>query len=1070
MDNNPSLGMFKSFNDNTCQKQSFDIKNETKINNFESFQKDKINNIEKNPELKNVLKIDKQCEIRNHIIENNILEDKPVNNNKFAEDYQSMNSNNFHKKSNSKNLNFNSLPNNIGNEFQDLKNENFFNINNMNKTNSEFKDNQKNKMCPNFHNNLLWDGEKRECQECEKNSYGFYCNIDSYFICFKCYDYSILKTCPHSHELRWVSNKKCFNCCEYNFCLFCEIDNYSVCYKCYSYDFRQILCPNKHEFKFYNFKSCFLCKKKNKCLGCEKDDFYLCLCNMNTNELEVPINLESCSVFRNIPKFQFKTALCILGHKLIWKKLENICYRCENKNQIGMFCEKCELYSHCINCYDFKYPVIDCPNNHGSQFFKWISEKKECMRCNKSHTGYFCTKCEYFICRKNCVNSINYQFSGREHHQDINSQKINGKFFLDRLDLSNNNFVDDDKTSFIDYSIRDLKIEENNQSINSLKKNSLQKSEIEIKNQENNNKSVKSDKLIFFDKDLKCSDIDSKNKSSIQPSNAYYYSSSSNPLYLTNQNNNFNQITNISNTESIFQNANLHSSTVDKFVYHNYQNQFYNNNNTYNKNSSYYISNNTPFYSKTNFIGQTNYFQPNNFTYKNIESDMKINYPSNAQSSVNNNMILYNNKIISSSDLSYKNDNKILESKDKNELNNIKITNICYKYSNNEYQTGQNETMFKPDSNFKTSVYTNSDSYYNNIKSNLNTSFSNSIDNNSIKSIRILDEKYIATTTNDSNIEIWNYLNGMFYKKIILEKNHDFNNMMYDSMYLLNEFFLLILNLNGVIFLYDIRKDTKPEILNMNIGYCYSLLKITEDYFIIGLDSKLGSFYLKSPYQTKYFSHQNMSGKVFYLEKHQSKLKSTFVSCDQKSIKLWDQIEICLLKEILYPQTNLFYNLKPEQKCLLSFDKILTVSKISENSFIIFNKVLNSLSQINLETGDCKTDSKTFENKFTTDNINRKKIISTDKYGNLITYTNGIATLWEFNIDKIQNNQKNQNNNNFNTSYYSSYDTMNQNSFIKKIEELNLGEKDITNLKCLSSCSFVTMNNNFKIAFWDFKK
>lgn len=156
----------------------------------------------------------------------------------------------------------------------------------------------------------------------------------------------------------------------------------------------------------------------------------------------------------------------------------------------------------------------------------------------------------------------------------------------------------------------------------------------------------------------------------------------------------------------------------------------------------------------------------------------------------------------------------------------------------------------------------------------------------------------------------------------------------------------------------------------------------------------------------------------------------------------------------------------------MSFDKILTILKISENNLIIYNQVLHSLSKINLETGDCKTDCKTFENKNTTDNSIRTKLISTDKYGNLITYTNGIATLWEFEFDKTQNVQNYQKspNNNITSPYFTSLETMNQNSFIKKIEELNLGVKDISTLKCISSGSFVTMNTNFKIAFWDFKK
>jgi len=411
--------------------------------------------IEENNEIKNKIAYDynKNIDIRKSLILN-------IKNNPQIED----SSNNRNK------LIMNNYPNEINsiNYFISLSKNKELNMNNKKKV-----------LCPNLHEDLQWSGEKKECQECENINYGFLCTVDSYFICFRCYEYTISKECPHSHELKWIGNKKCFNCCEVNFCMHCEKDNYSVCYKCYNYDFKQTFCPNKHEYKYYNFKSCFLCKKKNKCLGCEKDDFYLCLCNMNKNDNDTPNDLYDCSIFRTLPKYQFKSHNCILGHNLIWKKIENSCYRCENTSQIGLFCQICEFYSHCIECFEFKFPILDCPNNHGSQCYKWVSDKKDCLRCKKHHTGYYCSKCEYFLCRKNCVNTIIKKFTGKDR-PNIDEQNIKNELVLERLNPNQNLFSEDDKNSFMDCSIRDIKLEDLNQSTNSINIHLIRKPDLDF--------------------------------------------------------------------------------------------------------------------------------------------------------------------------------------------------------------------------------------------------------------------------------------------------------------------------------------------------------------------------------------------------------------------------------------------------------------------------------------------------------------------------------------------------------------------------------------------------------------
>jgi len=908
------------------------------------------------------------------------------------------------------------------NNINDLNNLNFFlNFNNMDATSNE---NNKNFLCPNLHGNLLWSGEKKECQECENFNYGFYCSIDFYFVCFKCYDYSILKTCPHNHELKWVSNKKCFNCSEFNFCLHCDVDNYSVCYKCYNYDFSQTVCPNKHEFKYFNFKSCFLCKKKNKCLGCEKDEFYLCLCNMNKNASENENNFDSCSVFKTVPQFQFQTNKCILGHDLIWKKMDSSCFKCETTSHIGLFCEVCAYYSHCIECDDFKFSILDCPNSHGNQSYKWISEKKECLRCKKTHTGYFCTKCEYFICRKNCVNSLIRKFTGKDRPA-INTQNLQKELMLDRLNSENAIFIDDDKNSFIDCSLRDIRIDDLNQSMNSLNLISARRHDNYTKD---SNRQLKENQSFIKEHEINNVFMESQNPRLNQGSN--FASKPQITNFMIEDNKNINNIfTSGANYLNLLKGESMLNSV----------------NKIYETNKNSYLSSGQ-FAAGLNQASTTLSFTKNN-TADNQPPRLEYN---NYQS--------YNPNINNANNFSYR---------PNPQFNNLEINKI-YNNSNTDgkkYLTNSEHGTNDIVSSGNPRVQTNFYSLNNNILYSPNSKY---LYKDFIQKVRVLDEKYVAISTQDFNVAIWNYLNGIFYKNIKIEAEY-YKEIIFDSMIIVNEFYLLILYSNGHLSLHDIKNDGKAEIFKLEIGPSYSLLRISENYFVLGLDSKMVCWCFRSATIDMIIQYSKMAGKIFYLEKLNMKSNNLrILSCDEKSIKLWNQNDFSFIKEIEYPQSNLFYNLSFEQKNMLSFDKILTILKVTDDKAIIFNQTLSTISLLDLETSEYINDSKTFEKRQVDHGSASKRIFSTDMFGNLVSFVDGIAILWE--LDFNQSSSKPVKNNNLNSSYYSNYESLYGKVFLKKIEEINLNSKEIYDLKLLHSISFVTIDNESKVNFWDFHK
>ncbi len=891
--------------------------------------------------------------------------------------------------------------------------------------------------CPNFHNNLLWSGEKKECHECDDLNFGFYCNIDSYFICYKCFEFTITTNCPHDHQLKWIADKLCFNCSEFNFCMFCEKDNYSVCYKCYNYDFIQTVCPNKHEFKYFNLKSCFLCKNKNKCLGCEEDDFYLCLCNINNYSEHQIIYKEICSVFRNVEKFNFNSKKCILGHNLTWKKAENTCFKCDAISKYALFCESCEFYSHCIECYEFKFTVLDCPNNHGYQYYKWVSDKKECARCKTSHTGYFCSKCEYFICRKNCVNSIIKKYAGKDK-SEIDTKNIKNEIILERLDTNINNrlMTEEEKTSFIDASIRDFKTDEFNQTINS-------NINLEI-NFFNNKNLVKGESLKRVENEAKLN-----------------FNEESKNLVGNFENGNEKFITNSNDYFSLSENK-LYNYSSDMFI------------NNFNKNP---IEEN--IYSSL-FNDYTNVLK------ENIDSSMKdsitrqmIDFTGNKDFLDNNYNSQVNNLIHSTSNFNINH----------NEFDSRLLKNPAYKVLNTNIKTSSNEILDNINNNTNfLDVYKNysENSKLNEIKNNNNIMFDsvNPILNDThtsfelknmsnIQKIKLLNEKYLAATTKEGYLAIWNIPNETLYKSInLLNYSINIKDIIFESMIIINEFNLLVLNSNGILYIIDIRFDIEPQKIYLSTLLCYSFIRIVDNYFALGLDSKISIWLFKSPTFENTIQNHNISGKVFYMEKFNLKKNSLcLLTCDEKSIKLWNYPEFSLIREIEYPHSTLMNTLNSNQKNLISFDKIFNINKISDEKVIIYNQTLSTISLIDLEIGECRIDSKSFNTNFSDfSSTNSKTIISTNIFGNLVSFYNGIATLWKLNDDQILINLKSLNESKSISSNFSSYESEYGRVFLKKVDEVNLGNQEIFDLKYLHSNSFITINNDYKISFCVFKK
>lgn len=996
------------------------------------------------------------------------------------------------------------IPNkNVNNNFNisNQKNDADFNNNILNQIMSQDKENVNilNFFCPNFHNNLLWSGEMRECQECESFNYGFYCDIDSYFVCFKCVDYKIQKNCPHNHELKWVANKKCFNCSEYNFCMFCEKENYSVCYRCYNYDFKQTTCPNKHDFKYFNFKSCFLCKKKNKCLGCEKDDFYLCLCNISkdlNNNLNVNNSIQEtisqsnlCSVFRFVSRFQFKKQYCILGHPMVWRRSQNVCFRCEETNQMGLFCEQCDTYSHCVDCYEFKYPIIDCPNNHGSKHYKWISEKKECLRCRKNHTGYCCIKCDYFICRRNCVNSIIKKYSGKDRQFFFNVN-LKEELVLDRLDLNEAVFPDDDKNSFIDNSIRDFRIDDLNNSINSFnprmltkrpdsdnKRNLITKNSAGSANQETklnnslgNINATEAGKTYSIPTGNKI--VTSNAQGRVIYENKNYIPSNSSQNQQTNLLPNYNSAniiaSNENKTTTIVYNHNHHPMTIVGSANPNthYITSAGNQKTTnINNNTGNTFNNNSVANTYANFNHSTT---PANNLVSLTESKNAYFVSSGAPSS----------NITSTPATTFGVSNNLIN----NNINYHKLQEKTVNETSNTNNLTNNNTSIKPQ--LQSYQYVSNNSY---VSQNLK--------------MKVLDEKYIISTGKNEKLLLYNYLNGNLIKTINLDDpaitlHCDVKKILIDASCLVNQSLLVIFFSNGIVYVVDINNDkTKPECYNLLASNIHCILKISDTLFLIGLDSQVGFWEFRSYMVSRKFEVKQMIGKIFHLEKtgfsndknasvanvinnhipyslndlNENISKQKIISCDEKSIKVWTFPDFKFIKEIDYPQANLFYNLNSSQKSLLSFDKIFQILKMTEEKLFIYNNTLNSITLVDLETGDIIIDSKTFEKKALTQaNYISKKLFSIDSYGNLVSYYEGVATLWDLNKNTIASGKMEKLNDS--QGFYTNYDSLYGKVFIKKIEEILLPNKNIVDIKTTSLNSFATLEADGKVTFYDFQK
>ncbi len=268
----------------------------------------------------------------------------------------------------------------------------------------------------------------------------------------------------------------------------------------------------------------------------------------------------------------------------------------------------------------------------------------------------------------------------------------------------------------------------------------------------------------------------------------------------------------------------------------------------------------------------------------------------------------------------------------------------------------------------------------------------------------------------------------------------------------------------------DIFNDfSRPEIYDLKIGQAYSILNDSNINLFIGLEGKIASWNLKSFSVDRYFNHYNLIGKVFYLQKFNEKENIPKVlSCDALSIKIWNQYDFMKLKEIEYPQANLFSQLTLDQRIILSFDKILTITKITENKIIIFNQTLKSLSLLNIETGEYIVDSKTYEKIDDTLYTSPKIIFSTQIFGRLVSFHNGIVTLYELDDNIINQGLYNAKNNSLNNR--SNFEAMFGKVFLKKIYEINLVKMNVIDLVYLHDSYLLTINIEYNVNFLDLLK
>ena len=212
----------------------------------------------------------------------------------------------------------------------------------------------------------------------------------------------------------------------------------------------------------------------------------------------------------------------------------------------------------------------------------------------------------------------------------------------------------------------------------------------------------------------------------------------------------------------------------------------------------------------------------------------------------------------------------------------------------------------------------------------------------------------------------------------------------------------------------------------------------------------------------KKISHYRIIGKVFQIENLDNNFKEIkFLSCDEMSIKLWNNVDYDLLKDIEYPQGKLYSNLSFGKNNDFSFEKIFKIFKISNEKLIIYNSIFNNLFLLFLETGEFILDNKTLENIIQKTELNSKKLIlSVNSIGNLICYFEDSVILWELDMDAIAQDS---------TSFFIIHDVLGKKIF-KKIIETKIGNQDILDLKILTHNSFTSISSEYQVIFWDFRK
>jgi len=273
---------------------------------------------------------------------------------------------------------------------------------------------------------------------------------------------------------------------------------------------------------------------------------------------------------------------------------------------------------------------------------------------------------------------------------------------------------------------------------------------------------------------------------------------------------------------------------------------------------------------------------------------------------------------------------------------------------------------------------------------------------------------------------------------------------------------LIILLTNGTILIKRIDIESEIEKFELDLNPSFSMTNIDEFDFLIGNDSFLSIWNYRGNSLQRKIVNEKIKGKVFFVDKFKVKTNKTLlISCDERSIKLWDTLDISYLNEFEYPEGNSLSNILK----LMPIEKIFNVLKLDEENLIVFNHSFRIISLVNLRKLNILNDSKTFDQRDINSKhkkIDQNKLISSDGFGNLIITSEDKMILYEVKSTKeIENDKK--------ILTKNSLENINEMNFLKKIHELDMSNSNINEFKHLNGDSFVTLSPEFKVEFWDFK-